>query len=377
MLQRVMMDGIELPRLYIAENKHDVSIARDKGIPYVRWTQGQEALIKTLLRPVLEKMFPHIRWNKVLGPRKKFKTQVTICKQASDDKDQVELIKENNKMGEDMRSEDVEYVERDEPVDYEVNDDVISEVSGISDGERLFEVGQTAKMIEEERLSIETYMGDMSSYVNIDVLQRLRLMPAFLGDILDCVKLNLTSGIYWREGYNKRLGLPVGRFDASRQLPNLIILDVSGSIPRGISATMIALIDTLRSQLTADLIITSSNSRFYAMGDDLPNPQRIRNMFGYGNEASEFFGILDQHIKGKHYGHVFSFGDDDCPEYYSRHHGVRNCPCLGGTVVEHVHHYHTGKWWDGGRTTGYAKWCHMLSKKPASEFDTSWCEVIS
>lgn len=380
MLQRVMIDGIELPRLYIAENSGDVRIARDKGIPYVKWTQGQDALIKILLRPVLERMFPHIKWNKVLGPRKLFKTKVTVFDNVTDE-DQMELVESNGGLTKTttQTDEEVSYVEYGETdgCDTEVKDDVLIEESDISNGERLFEVGQTAKMVEEERLPIETYVGDMSSYVNIEMLQRLRLMPAFIGDILDCVKLNLTSGIYWREGYNKRLGLPIGRFDASRQLPNLIILDVSGSIPRGISATMISLVDTLRSQLTADLIITGSNSRFYAMGETLPDPQRIRNMFGYGNEAYEFFAILDRHIKGKHYGHVFSFGDDDCPEYYSRHYGECKCPCLGGTTIEHVHHYHTGHWWDGDKFTGYAKWCHMLSKKPISEFDTSWCKVIN
>src|SRR5574344_1960570 len=85
MLKRVMLDGIELPRLYIAENREDVAIAQDKGIPYVRWTQGNEALIKMLLRPTLERMFPHIKWNKVLGPKFRFRTKVEIVKHSEDD----------------------------------------------------------------------------------------------------------------------------------------------------------------------------------------------------------------------------------------------------------------------------------------------------
>jgi hypothetical protein len=232
-------------------------------------------------------------------------------------------------------------------------------------------------MIISHRLDLEDYMGDMSSYVNLEVLQRLKLMPRFIGDILDCIKINIGSGMYWREGYNKRLGIPVGRFNASGQLPNLIILDVSGSIPRGISATMISLIDTLRTQLSADLIITSSHSRFYPMGSELPDPQRIRDMFSYGNEAAEFWGILSTYIRGRHYGHVFSFGDNDTPDYFNYHQAKG--PVLEGTIVEHVHHYHTGKFYETGvdmRKTGYAKWCHMLGNEPLVEYDTSWCNVI-
>lgn len=375
MLQRVTIDGIELPRLYIAENKKDADLAMSKGIPFIRWTQGQDLLIKILLRPVLERMFPHIKWSKVLGPRRRFRTKVHIS-EACNKSEQTDLgIRLDKVEHKEEHEEDVspgvieDMFDRDIDID---DDDVIYEMAGASSGERLF-VGGGGPMIVEHNLDLEDYVGDLSSCVNIEVLQRLRLMPAFIGDILDCIKINIGSGMRWREGYNKRLGIPVGRFDTARQLPNLIILDVSGSIPRGISATMISLIDTLRTQLSADLIITSNHSRFYAMGDELPDPQRIRDIFGYGNEAEEFFGILTRNIRGRRYGHVFSFGDNDTPSYYSK-----SMPSLEGTVVQHVHHYHTGtSWWgDSSGKTGYAKWCHMLASQPLEEYDTSWCKVI-
>ena len=367
MLQRVTMDGIELPRLYIAEDRKDAELAMSKGIPFIRWTRGQDALIKILLRPVLEKMFPHIAWSKVLGPRRRFRTEVSIAEHTEGESEVLTLpTKESDCEPEESEESDVLMpdVEEDE-------DGMLVESAGASADERLFR-GGGQEMTIVHNLDLEDYVGDLSSCVNIEVLQRLRLMPAFIGDILDCIKINVGSGMRWREGYNKRLGIPVGRFNSSGQLPNLIILDVSGSIPRGISATMISLIDTLRTQLSADLIITASNSRFYPMGTELPDPQRIRDMFSYGNEATEFFGILSSSIRGRHYGHVFSFGDEDSPDYYTK---AR--PCLEGTIVEYVHHYHTGTHWchaDG--KTGYAKWCHMLSKPPLEEYDETWCKVI-
>jgi hypothetical protein len=372
-----MMDGIELPRLYIAENKHDAELAVSKGIPFIRWTQGQDALIRMLLRPVLEQMFPHIKWNLVLGKRRKFRTMVEICEGYDDMPDQVDEVgRIDGKAGAEENDWSPEQAE--DEVDMSGlaitdEDGIIVETAGIANGERLF-ADDKHKMVVVHNLDIEDYIGDMSSYVNIEMLQRLRLMPAFIGNILDCVKINVGSGIHWAEGYNKRRGLPIGRYNASGQLPNLVILDVSGSIPRGISATMISLIDTLRTQLSADLIITSTNSRFYPMGSELPTPQRIRDMFGYGNEQSDFFGILTKNIRGKHYGHVFSFGDNDTP-YYADFLKHPEQWSLEGTVVEHVHHYHTGKWGNG--KTGYAKWCHMLSKPPLEEYDTSWCDVIA
>lgn len=383
MLQRVMLDGIELPRLYIAENKSDAELAMSKGIPFVRWTRGQDELIKVLLRPVLEQMFPHIKWNAVLGPKRRFRTKVEVYEtEQTDQSEIVGRLDETTTTNVASVSSDEDAIMTPNMDTYVDDDDMLTEVSVATTGERLFNCGG-GMHAESESLSLEDYVGDMSSYVNIEVLQRLRLMPAFIGDILDCVKINVGSGMYWREGYNKRLGIPVGRFNSSDQLPNLIILDVSGSIPRGISATMISLIDTLRTQLSADLIITSTISRFYPMGSSLPDPQRLRQQFRYGNEISDFFGILNNNIRGRHYGHVFSFGDNDTPDY-SWFKDMPDEYSLAGTKVEHVHHYHTGSWVQYNNQyndkcdakTGYAKWCHMLSTQPSVDFDTSWCNVI-
>ena len=354
MLQRVMLDGIKLPRLYIAENAEDVEIAMENGIPFIRWTKGQDALIKMLLRPTLERLFPHIKWHLVLGRKTKFRTKVEIA--------ETEETVVPREAYDDNGCTDVRMDE----------DDVMYETSNITTDYRNFH-NDGSNSVNIKTLDIETYVGDMSSYVNLDVLQKLRLMPAFIGDILDCIKVNVSSHTRWSEGYNKRLGIPVGRYNSSTQLPNLIILDVSSSIPRGISATMISLIDTLRTQVNADLIITASISRFYAMGDELPDPQSIRDKFGWDNEDWDFFEILKERIKGKHYGHVFSFGDNDSPYYSQMKPGT-----LTNTRVEHVHHYHTGKYsWIKMRQTGYARWCHMLSSQPAADFDTSWCSVIN
>lgn len=378
MLQRVMLDGIQLPRLYIAENQRDVDIAMSNGIPFIRWTKGQDALIRILLRPTLERMFPHINWNRVLGRRRPFETEVEVYEEGST-VDQTELGISLDKGDGDghVELDESKPIDNGDIIEHEENDDgTIIEKADITTDERLFDGGGD-DMVVCHKLNLEDYMGDMSSCVNIEVLQRLKLMPQFIGDILDCIKINVGSGMYWREGYNKRLGIPVGRFDSAGQLPNLIILDISGSIPRGISATMISLIDTLRTQLSADLIITSSSSRFYPMGSELPDPQAIRDMFHYGNEAKEFFGILSTYIRGRHYGHVFSFGDNDTPDYFN--YGKDKGPILEGTIVEHVHHYHTGKFYEWGADrfkTGYAKWCHMLASEPLAEYDTSWCNVI-
>lgn len=366
MLQKVEMYGLDLPRLYIASTKADVDIALEKGLPFIKWRGSMESLIKCLVRPALEKMYPYIKWNIVLGQKKKFNTVVY------------------NVNGSDREIDPSLYLNKtDEDGDTEVSSKTSSEhreseIADIADDYRSFaNIEGTSGDYSNSMLKLEDYVGDMSSNVNLEVLQKLNLMPAFIGDIVDCIKVNLSNQMKWTEGYNKKLGVPLGRFSGCNELPNLIILDISGSIPRGISATMITLIDTMRSQLNADLIITASYTRFYSRHSELPDPQKIRNMFGYANESIGFFNILNQHVFGREWGHVISFGDNDQPGSMKGMFvdiGAEQLKVCN-TIVHAVHHYHTTMM---HQKTGYAKWCHevMVGKDLEEHYDTSWCNVM-
>lgn len=370
MLQRVEMDGIEFPKLYIAENNRDVDIAMRNGIPFIKWNKGIDKLISYVLRPTLEKMFPSIDWNKVLGPKHYFKTDVQIVEGGPAKPIDDLGIFDNQKMLE------AQY-EYDKHVDELCHDlGHCEEVSDIADSKREF----SNQISNEERfvkkLDIYSYIGDVSSNIDLSVLQKLNLLPKFVGNVIDCIKVNLSNSMNWTEGYTKKLGAPLGNFSSKKILPNLIILDISGSIPRGISATMLTLIDTMRKQVNADLIITADRSMFYSADDKLPDPQTLRDYFGYGNEAAEFYSILDQYVIGREWGHVISFGDNDCPadfnNKYCNYGGVEaDVPELTNTKVHQVHHYHTRR----NICTGYAKWCHMIPDIGVS-YDTSWCNVI-
>lgn len=355
MLTRVTMPGVKLPRLYIAENKSDVRQASKAGIPYIKWTHGNDELIRVLLRPTLERMFPGIRWDRFLGPKPKFKTEVVI--QCADDVD------EHNSVA---LSEEPFYLTDQaeiEPDPMELNNREEEEAS-VPESYRHH---QGTDNTYETKLPLDVYMADACSHVNLDMLQSLHLMPQFIGDITDCIRVNLTAQHNWTEGWNKKLGAAVGNFNRSNQLPNLIILDISGSIPRGISATMLTLLDTLRSQLSADVIITASRSEFFKHGEELPDPQTLRNSFGYANEDRDFFDILKTKIKGQHYGHVFSFGDYDSPWW-----DQFSSQDLRGTTVEYAHSYHTYE----DNVNGYLRWIDKLQRKPQLECDHSWCEFM-
>lgn len=379
MLKRVAVEGIEFPRLYIAEDANDVSIAKANGIPFVKWTQGHDALVRQLLRPTLEKLFPGISWSKVLGRKVPVRSKVVIVGGVDDksgteaaDYDKDAMLKAQHE-----HDKVADTIERGQLVEQEDNGTFVRDVDIAEDWRDCPGGGGIPydMTFEEEMLRIEDYVGDLSSSVDIEALQKLGMLPKFLGDITDNIRHNFSQSMRWTEGYTKKLGVPLGRFNAKAELPNLVIIDVSHSIPDGIAATMLTLADTLRSQCNAELIITSCRSGYYEAGAELPSPQALRDYYGRGNEAAEFFAILDKHIAGREFGHVISFGDNDNPGW--RQLDEDSVPVglsLAGTKVHAVHHYHTCM---DNRETGYARWVKECCPTVSEEFDTSWCDVMN
>ena len=339
-MHKLSVGNIKLPDIYVCEDKHEAKEAKHHGLPYVLRPKhmNDNELIAILLWQTLKKKFPHINWYKVLHlPHSKMST-VIICVPGGE-------AKANGDTGD-------------------------SRTADIATSKRTFSGGKAIGEDDYCERKLMEYIGDESAHVNIEQLQALNLLPSFLSNIADSIRRNL-YGYNWSEGYNKKLGVPIGNFDAAYERRNLMILDISGSIPRGISATMLTLIDTLRTQANADLIITGSISLWYEAGTELPSPQEIRNKCGYGNEAVQFNNILREHVKGREFGNVICFGDHDTPRYFSGYQSSR--PAMEGTKVGKLWSYHTTS---NHATPGYAEWVKDAVPDVEEEIDTSWCSIM-
>lgn len=337
-MHRLKYDGIPLPEVYVCRSRAEAKVIAEAGIPYVITLRSDDEIIKIILYRTLHKRFPNIRWEMVLGinPYESMIVEVPGCQ-----------------------------VEGDADV---FDGDPMGRKADIAQGERTFDSkGSEWNM---KRVKLDTYCADAAAHVNIEQLQALHMLPKFMDDAVDAIRMNLEDRMLWRECWNKRLGSCIGEFDYSSEAPNLIILDVSGSIPDGISATMLELIDTLRDQANADLIITGSTSRYWSRDDELPDPELIRMKIGYANESYEFFQILREHVANRHFGNVISFGDNDAPSYDNE------CwfrGCMDGVEVDRVMHYHTIS---DKVPTGYARWCRKACPECEEVFDKSWCQVM-
>lgn len=373
-MHRLQVGGLPLPEIYVCDEPGDSEVLADAGIPYIKTRMDDVDIVKVVLYRILRNKFPHIKWHKILGANctKRLNVIVPGHKVQVDedgDKDPVAIDPDTQIPSDDIPDDE----EHDEAEGFEEEEDTYKghRVSTIAEDYREFE-NEGAEIVADRFVPVDEFCFDEASHVNVETLQALGFLPKFMDDAADAIRINLENRMRWRECWNKRLGAAVGDVGYGVEAANLIILDISGSIPEGISATMLQLIDSLRSQTNAEVIITGSTSMYWGDGEELPEPEWIRNHIGYGNEAEMFFRILRNHVAGRHFGNVISFGDNDSPYYrFSMEDTPERNPLIG-TQVDRVMHYHTTY----EKETGYAQWVKIFCPDAEQVIDTSWCEVM-
>ena len=370
-MHKLQVGGLPLPEVYVCRTRAEAMTLSDNGIPYIKTSMPDIDIVKVILFRILKNRFPHIEWRKVLGVSCTRRLNVIVPGsrvQEDEDGDGDPIgtasdasigIPDDKKQGEAEDHAEEEDINKGHGTSYIAEDYREFDNSGIQD-------------VEDRTVPIDEFCFDEASHVNVETLQALGFLPKFMDDAAAAIRINLENRMQWRECWNKRLGAAIGDVDYGTEAANLIILDISGSIPEGISATMLRLIDSLRTQTNAEVIITGSTSMYWGDGEDLPDPKWIRDNIGYGNESRMFFKILRDHVQGRHFGNVISFGDNDCPYYrFDQKDTPENNP-LVGVQVDRVMHYHT----TFNRETGYARWVKIFCPDAEQVIDTSWCEVM-
>lgn len=356
--------GIKLPRVYVTDDRSEAIVMRGSGIPYILTNDSDDMIVLCVLYHWLSERFPHIKWREQLGLRRvcSYVVHVPGDRATEDEAESLgeRLASDDSELTLDAKSEESVATSDDEATWHDVADDV-----------REF-TGTNGNAGSEEVVSLRDFMADELSMVNIEQLQALGMLPAFMSDVTDAIRTNLLSSMRWRDGWNKRLGCALGDFSVGTKAPNLIILDISGSIPNGISSTMLQLIDTLRGQAEADLIVTGGSSYYWPASAELPSPEWIRANVSHSNEAVMFYRILRERLAGRHFGNVISFGDNDAPADYNFRNELDD-KCGIGIQVDRVMHFHT---WKNRTQTGYAKWVHVANPNVEAVYDTSWCRMM-
>ena len=349
MINELRIGTIRLPRILVCDTQDEALFCREKGLPFILKPKGMsmDTLCKAVLYKYLKRTFPYIKW-------KSYDKQL----------EQLEVVKELP----------AEYREGDGYLAAEMDNDVMTateeyrETGGGADPDAPIET-------REERYDVDEYIkANGGWHVDVEQLQDLKVLPVFMDDIATAIRKNMGNTM-WMDGWNKKLEAPLGSFDTTSDAPNLIIIDTSGSVPSGISLTMHALMDTLRVQANADLILTSSRSVYIKAGDPLPDQDKLDYLIGGCNEARQFYKILNDHILGKHWGNVIVFGDNDAPcdrRFQSSQEGKPTDEMLGRTRIDRIMAFHTYN----ETVPGYGRWAVEASPDAEVVYNRDWCNYM-
>lgn len=257
MLRRGIKDW---PKIVLVGDKEKPPI----GMPYIRATKNDYVLTFRLLMPTLKEKHPYIEWNEVF----------------------YELT------GRKYRTVKIDYTPPEK--DYGNN-----------------QYGEGRPDLVEEK-TLEELSRDVGSYVDMDILLEMQMIPKLFGDLAEVIKVNVTNEYKWMDGYNKKLGICSGYLEPQARKKSLVILDISRSIPDGLMTGMLTLIKTITDITHADLIITGAISKFYTNSQVMSlDIRKERHDIGRSNESSYFRRILKNN--NMDYATVISFGDSDCP----------------------------------------------------------------
>lgn len=208
--------------------------------------------------------------------------------------------------------------------------------------------------------TISEYIRDISYQVDIDKLKELKIIPQWLNDIEKAIKENILNTIVYNPNlYNKKLDMVSGGVDLTSPEKNLIIIDISGSIPVSISESILLLAKTMAYQFYADLLITGSKSTLYDYSEiDSLDVKTIYSENGKDNDQVYFKKLLSEYKK---YNTAIIFGDNHSPSMswsneYNRKTkaiSIENGKKLNKWDIKRIYSFHTTC---SNTLAGYGDW---------------------
>lgn len=166
--------------------------------------------------------------------------------------------------------------------------------------------------LESSVSEFKEYIKDSAVYVDIQKLKDLKVFPVWLDTIEKAIETNIHNfAVFNNNMYNKKLEGMYGGIDLISPDKNLIIIDISGSIPRGVSATCLNLAKNLAETFYADLMITGTITTLY-------NYEEIYKLDvgkAYDNGMNNDQAYFKRLVSGdeRKYKTAIVFGDNDSP----------------------------------------------------------------
>jgi len=156
---------------------------------------------------------------------------------------------------------------------------------------------------------------DGNFYVDISIIKSLNVFPVWMDKLEDAISANIHNFATFDSNlYNKKLEGMFGGMVMNAPGKNLIIIDISSSIPQQVSSTCLVLAQNMSESFYADILITGSKSTLYEYENvHKLNIETIYDENGQDNDQIHFKALLNG--SEKQYNTAIVFGDDDNPNW--------------------------------------------------------------
>ena len=173
----------------------------------------------------------------------------------------------------------------------------------------------TGSPLNENSDELSKYVAKRSVYVDVGVIKALNVFPVWMDVLEEAIGVNISSfATFDTNMYNKKLEGMYGGIRLESPNKNLIIIDISSSIPRQVSQTILTLAQNMCLSFYADLMITGGKTTLYDYEDvqhlDVASIYRTN---GTDNDQKDFKRLLS--TTEKKYDTLICFGDEDDPGY--------------------------------------------------------------
>ncbi len=157
------------------------------------------------------------------------------------------------------------------------------------------------------------FVRDSACVVDTERLKSLNVFPIWLDKIEEAISTNIHNFATFNHNmYNKKLEGMYGGIELSSPSRNLIIIDISGSIPKAVSTTCLNLAKNLMESFYSDLLITGSKSTLYQYENiHTLDVKKVYDQNGTDNDQVWFKKLVTQ--EEKEYRTAIVFGDNHSP----------------------------------------------------------------
>jgi len=166
---------------------------------------------------------------------------------------------------------------------------------------------------DKEGSLFKEFIKDSVAYVDLEKLKNLNVFPIWATKLEEALSKNLYNyAVFNPNMYNKKLDGMYGSIDLTSPQKSLVIIDISSSIPEGVSATILVFGKNLAESLYADVLITGSKSTLYVYEElHLLDITRIYEENGTDNDQAWFKKLVS--TEKRVYETAIVFGDNHSP----------------------------------------------------------------